>query len=121
MRYPNEFRNATLDEWKPLTEGRLIPIVDDGNFYNICLFDPQRRKFVMKFVEEPEQTVREFDSWQQYLAYALLEIAESGPGEDELAQLAEVMGFRYTPELLSLLRDDSDIDQRAIEFIQACE
>ena len=125
MCYPRQFRNATLDEWKPLTEGRLVPIVDDGNFYNICLFDPRRRKFVIKFVEEPEETVREFDSWQQFLAYALLQIAESGPGEDELIRLADVMGFHYTPGLLLLLREmeslsDGDIDQRAEQFIQRC-
>ena len=125
MRYPSEFRDATLDEWRPLTEGNLIPIVDDGNFCNICLFDPLRRKFVVKFVEEPARIVREFDSWQQYLAYALLEIADSGPSDEELIQVAEAVGFYHTAELLSLLREtealsDREIDQRAAQFIQAC-
>ena len=89
----SEFRNATLDEWKPLTEGSLVPIIDDGSFYDICLFDPRRQKFVVKNVEEPEQIVREFDSWQSYLAYALLEIADSGPSDVELVQVAEAVGF----------------------------
>ena len=125
MRYPSEFRNATLDEWKPLTEGNLVPIVDDGSFYNICFFDPSRRKFVVKNVEEPEQIVREFDSWQSYLAYALLEIADSGPSDVELVQVAEAVGFQHTAELLSLLRQmerlsDREIDERAAQFIQAC-
>jgi hypothetical protein len=126
MRYPTEFRNATLDEWSPLTEGgRLVPIVDDGNFYNICLFDSWRRKFVVKSVEEPKLTVREFDSWQQYLAYTLLEIGDSGASENELIQVAEIVGFRYTAELLSFLGEmetlsDSEIDERAVQFIRAC-
>jgi hypothetical protein len=125
MRYPSEFRNATLDEWKPLTQGGLVPIVDDGNFYNICLFDPRRRKFVVKSVEEPEQIVTEFDSWQSYLAYALLEIADSGPSEAELIQIAETVGFQHTADLLSLLDEmenlsDQEIDQRTAQFIRAC-
>jgi hypothetical protein len=126
MRYPTEFRNTTPDKWNPLTEGgRLVPIVDDGNFYNICLFDALRRKFVVKSVEEPERMVREFDSWQQYLAYTLLEIGDSGASENELIQVAETVEFRHTAELLSFLREmetlsDREIDQRAAQFIQAC-
>ena len=126
MRYPTEFRNATLDEWKPLTEGgSLIPIVDDGNFYNICLFDTRRRKFIVKSVEEPERIVTEFDSWEQYLAYALLEIGDSGASEDELIQVADTVGFRHTAELLSLLREmetlsDRESDERVAQFILAC-
>jgi len=125
MRYPTEFHNTTLDEWKPLTEGSLIPIVDDGNFSSICLFDPSKRKFVVKLIEEPARIVREFDSWQQYLAYALLEIADSGLSEEELTQLAGTIGFRHTAGLLSLLRDmetlsDDAIDEREAQFIQAC-
>ena len=50
MSYPSQFRSASLSTWLPLTEGRLIPIVDDGNFYDICLYDPQQRKFVVKGV-----------------------------------------------------------------------
>src|SRR5262245_20528128 len=125
MRYPSEFRNATLNEWKRLTEGILVPIVDDGNFYNICFFDPRRRNFVVKNVEEPKRIVREFVSWQSYLAHALLEVADSGPSEAELIQVAGAVGFQHTAELLSLLEEmdelsDREIDQRADRFIQAC-
>ena len=125
MSYPSEFRGATLDDWKPLTEGGLIPIVDDGNFSQICLFDPRARKFVVKFVEEPQEIVAEFDHWQQYLAYTLLEMAESGPSEDELTELSDILGFRYTVEMLSLLREmetlsESEIDEKADRFIEAC-
>ena len=124
-RYPSIFRYATLGECEPLTRGGLVPIVDDGNGYNVCLFDPLRRKFVVKFIEEPEQVVREFDSWQQYLAYALLEIAGSGPSEAELVEVAQATGFEHTRELLTLLREmeglpDGEIDQRSERFIQEC-
>ena len=42
MSYPAQFRDETLDDWRPLTNGRLVPLVDDGNFFNICFFDPDR-------------------------------------------------------------------------------
>jgi len=125
MSYPSQFRSGSLNTWLPLTEGRLIPIVDDGNFYNVCLYEPQQRKFVVKFIEEPDKTAREFDSWQQYLAYKLLEIADSGPSEAELTEVAEAVGFNYTPELLLLLREmealsDQEIDERTERFIREC-
>ena len=77
----------------------------------------------MKFIEEPDRTVREFDSWQQYLAYKLLEIAKSGLTEGELIEVAEAVGFNHAPELLSLLREmaalsDREIEQRAERFIR---
>jgi hypothetical protein len=78
MRYPDMFRTATLAQCGPLTEGGLVPIVDDGNGDNICLFDPRTGAFVVKLIEEPHRIVREFASWQQYLAHALLEIAIRG-------------------------------------------
>jgi hypothetical protein len=125
MRYPNMFRNATLAQCEPLTEGGLVPIVDDGNGYNICLFDPRRGAFVVKFIEEPHRVVREFASWQQYLAYALLEIADSGLSEEELVEVAQATGFKRTGELIALLREmeslpDREIDQRCERFIEEC-
>jgi hypothetical protein len=123
MSYPSRFHDTTLGDWQPLTDGGLIPIVDDGNFYDICFFDPNRRKFVLKFVEEPRTIVREFDSWQQFLAYKLLDIAESGPDEDTLVELADAVGFTHTRELLSVLREmkalaDDDVEGRAEQFIR---
>lgn len=125
MRYPKMFRNATLAQCEPLTEGGLVPIVDDGNGYNICLFDPRRGAFVVKFIEEPHRVVREFASWQQYLAYALLEIADSGLSEEELVEVAQATGFKRTGELVALLREmeslpDRAIDQRCEQFIEEC-
>jgi hypothetical protein len=125
MSYPNRFRETSLSDWLPLTEGGLIPIVDDGNFYDICLYDPHRRKFMVKFIEEPGTVAREFDSWQQFLAYKLLEIADSGPEDAALAEVAEAVGFNHTPRLLALLREmealpDAEIDERAERFIQEC-
>jgi len=124
MRYPDMFRNLTPAQSGALTKGGLVPIVDDGNGDSICLFDPERLAFVVKFVEEPDRIAREFVSWQQYLAYALLGIADSGAGDEELQALSETVGFLRTRELLGLLHDiealpDRESGERCERFIEA--
>jgi hypothetical protein len=123
MRYPKMFHNINLAQGEPLTEGGLIPIVGDGNGDEICLFDPRTNHFVVKAVEEPEEAVREFASWQQYLAYALLDMADSGLDDDEVAEVAEAIGFRRTDELIALLEEletlpDDAADKRCERFIR---
>lgn len=123
--YPSMFHNVTLTQCEPLTDGGLVPIVDDGNGDRICLFDARTGAFAVKFMEEPRRVVREFASWQQYLAYALLEIADSGADDEELVEVAHVMGFTRTGELIALLHEieslpDNTADQRCERFIDDC-
>ncbi|HXH50591.1 MAG TPA: hypothetical protein VNM47_14720 [Terriglobia bacterium] len=123
MRYPAEFRNTSLDDWQSLTSGGLVPIVDDGNLQEVCLFDTQRRRFVTKSIEEPAEIVQEFDSWQQYLAQRLLEIADSGLDDTELEDVASTVGFERTAELIALLDEmesmtDAEAEERAARFIR---
>jgi hypothetical protein len=125
MSYPDQFRGLSLKDCEPLTSGGLIPLFSDDNFYDIYFYDPTRHKFIVKFLEEPDRVLREFDTWQQFLAYKLLEVAETGPSDEELKGAAETMGFKHTAELLSLLRrmeglSDIEIDQLEDEFIRAC-
>jgi hypothetical protein len=125
LRYPTQFHNTSLNDWEPLTAGGLIPIVDDGNFGEICLFDQARRKFVVKSPEEPGRIEREFDTWQQFLACKLLEIADSGLSDEELVEVADAVKFRHTPKLLLLLQEmdelsDHEIKEAADDFIEAC-
>ena len=126
MRYPSMFRNVALAQCEPLTEGGLVPIVADGNGSGICLFKPRTGAFVVKFIDEPHRVVREFAFWQQYLAHALLEIADSGPSEAELVAVAQSIGFRRTDDLVALLREmehlpDPEIDERCEQFIEQSE
>jgi hypothetical protein len=119
------FHETTLAQCGPLTEAGLVPIVGDGNGDCICLFDPGRGAFAVKSIEEPGDVVRHFVSWQQYLAYALLEIADSGPTEEELVEVAEAIGFTRTDELVALLEEleslpDATVDQRCEQFIDEC-
>lgn len=125
LKYPSEFHNRSLEECGMLTAGGLIPILSDTNFSDIYCFDPLRHKFVIKSVEEPDKIQREFDSWQQFVGYKLLEIADSGASDDELVSLADVLDFRHTAALLSLLHrmeelSDDDAQRLVEEFIQTC-
>ncbi len=125
LRYPREFHDASPGDLRRLTEGRFVPLVNDGNLDTVCLFDPERRSFVVKSLDEPETVVQEFDHWQQFLAAKLLEIADSGPSRAELRAIAAIVGFRRTPELLALLDEleslpDAEVDTRSAEFVQAC-
>ena len=125
MTYPAKFHSLSLEDCDPLTADGLIPILDDGNFYHLYFFDPARHKFVVKFLEEPDKVVKEFGTWQQFLAYKLLEITQSGPTDNELLAIAEAVGFRYTQQLFSLFERmegmlDSEIDPLEEKFIRAC-
>lgn len=122
MRYPGTFHDLTMKEGGPLTKGGLIPIVDDGSGDTICLFDPAANRFVLKAIDDPREIVRTFASWQQYLAYALLQIADSGLDDEELMELAQVTGFTRARELAMLLREmeslpDDEVDERSEQFI----
>ena len=125
LKYPSEFHNLSLEDCRMLTTGGLIPILSDGNFSDIYCFDPSRSKLVIKSTEEPGKIQREFDSWQHFLGYKLLEIADSGASNDELVAVADAMGFIHTAELVSVLHrmealSDDDSQQLAEQFIQAC-
>lgn len=107
MQYPQMFRDATPAQCEPLTQGGLVPIVDDGDGGRICLFDPHTGAFVV------------------YLAYVLLEIADSGLGEEELIDVAQATGFKRTGELVALLRElesqgDAAAGQLCEHFIDEC-
>jgi hypothetical protein len=123
MKYPSRFHDLKLEAFEPLTSGGLVPLFSDDNFYDIYLYDPKRHKIVVKFLEEPDKISREFDNWQQFLAYKLLELSETGPTNDELRSVSELIGFRHTAELFSLFErmgqvSDSQIEQLEEDFIR---
>ena len=126
LRYPDMFRNATDAPEGPLTAAGLVPIVADGNGDTVCFYDPRSSTFVLKSIEEPEQVERQFASWQQYLAYRLLEIADSGASDEEVAEVALATAFTRTEELLELLEEmesltDQQVERRTGQFIEDCK
>ena len=77
---------------------------------------------MLKAIDDPREIVRTFASWQQYLAYALLQIADSGLDDEELMELAQITGFTRARELAMLLREmeslpDDEVDERSEQFI----
>jgi hypothetical protein len=78
---------------------------------------------VTKSIEEPAENMLEFDSWQQYLAQRLFEIADSELDDSELEVIAETVGFKRTAELIALLDDmeslaDVETEERTSRFIR---
>lgn len=115
---PEEFFLApeTQDAY---TEGRLIPLLDDGNFGVVTFYDPDNNSFVQKAVELPTESLAVFASWQQYLADLFIGIAESDVSDGELEQVAALIGFRHMERTFSFLGnpDDRNWSTRRREFI----
>ena len=64
---PEEFF-MTIENQDPYNEGRLVPILDDGNFGVVTFFDPLKGLLVQKDVEDPDNILRSFQNWQQFVA-----------------------------------------------------
>src|SRR5262249_15333534 len=99
---PEEFFLAP-DTQDSYTEGRLIPLLDDGNFGVVTFYDPRTGMFVQKDVESPGEARATFVNWQQYLASVLVQIAESTEDDGRVRRAAELLEFRYIDSLLALL------------------
>src|SRR5260221_7782553 len=98
---PEEFFLAP-DTQQLYTEGRLIPLLDDGSFALVLFYDPEGKCFVRKYLEHPHQQTC-YANWQQYLADLIITIAESIDNDCQLEEIAALLEFRYLPETLVFL------------------
>jgi hypothetical protein len=87
------------------TGGRLIPILDDGNFGIVTFYDPDSGDLLQKDVESPREVRARLATWQQYLADLMIRIAETIEDDDEVRDIAELIGFRYYLELMAFLEE----------------
>jgi hypothetical protein len=99
---PEELFSPTGQQ-STFTEGGLIPLLDDGNFGLILLFDPLSGQFIEKDIEGGGEVQTRYDNWQQYLAELMIRIADSGADDEKLRGIAEMVGFRYLAETLQFL------------------
>ena len=99
---PEEFFLAG-DTQSPYTDGRLIPILDDGNFGIVTFLDPESRTLVQKAAESPFDEYARFHNWQQYLGALVINIAESIDDDEQLRVMSDLVGYRYFDETLNLL------------------
>jgi len=99
---PEEFFLAS-DTQSPYTDGGLIPILDDGNFGIVTFLEPKTRTIVQKDVESAFEEYPRFQNWQQYLGSLVINMAESIDDDERLERMADLVGFKYLEETLSLL------------------
>lgn len=118
---PEEFFLAP-DTLAAYTEGRLIPILDDGNFGIVTFYDPASGALVQKHVESPREIRATFANWRQYLAALMVDVAEAIDDDDRLRRIADIVGFRDVDPLLAFLdacRDETpeEFDSRKARFL----
>lgn len=115
---PEEFFIAP-DTQNTYTDGRLIPLLDNGNFDSVLFYDPAARVFIQKYVESPDEPPIVFRSWQQYLADLVIGIVESGADDEELEQIAVLIGFQHLQRTLEFMdrADDADWLQQRSAFV----
>lgn len=114
---PEEFFTLDSSSQSDYDEGgRLVALLDDGNFDAILFFDRLRGDFVLKDVEIPSRVQRRFASWQQYLATLVRDLWEAERSDAALGRVAELIGFSHLPATISLLErvnESSDSEREA--------
>jgi hypothetical protein len=85
------------------TQGRLIPILDDGNFGIVTFYDPSTGSLIQKDVESPAEIRAQFHNWQQYLAHLVVRIAETVDDETRVERMATLLQFKYCNEVFAFL------------------
>jgi len=106
---PEEFFIAA-DTQDRYTGGRLIPILDDGNFGLVTYLDPDSRELIQMDVESPDEDRTIFRHWQQYLADLIVTIGESLASDDHLRRIADRIGFGHVEELFDYYQRTEDLE-----------
>jgi len=104
---PEEFFLGPEDQ-DAYTEGRLIPILDDGNFGVVTFYDPHDHTFVQKDVESPDERLTTFANWQQCLADLMIRIYENNEDDDQVLRIADLVGFKDLPRIVEFARPGQD-------------
>ena len=83
---------ATQDAY---TQGRFVPLLDDGCFSAVLMFDPATRELREIELESPQAAPTPFRHWQHYLAHLMLRIGESIDEVERLRRIAALVGFEH--------------------------
>jgi hypothetical protein len=97
FRPPEEFFLAP-DSQARYTEGRWIPILDDGSFGLITFCDPETLALRQMHVESPGEVQVSFPNWNAYLADLMERVMESDDDPGRLRRIAELIGLRLPDE-----------------------
>jgi hypothetical protein len=99
---PEEFFTSP-DSQELYTEGRLIPLLDDGQFLRVLLLDSDTRHLVQVSIESPEEIRTIFTSWSQYLADLMIRLGESIDDDEKLRRIAALVQFPHFDALVTFL------------------
>jgi hypothetical protein len=105
---PEEFFLAA-DTQEPYTNGRMIPILDDGNFGLVTFFDPTSQTLIQIDIESPGTTRTTFQCWQQYLGSLMISIAGSVDDDVRVRRMAGLIGFHHLDELFAFFQRISQL------------
>ncbi len=123
FRPPEEFFLAPAQQ-ELYTEGRLIPLLDDGQFSLVTYFDPATRELVQISVESPEEIRDTFPSWSHYLADLMIRLGESIDDDEQLHRIAGLIQFPHLEATLAFLDEVvalpyAEYEKRKQEFIKS--
>jgi len=100
------------------TFGRLVPILDDGNFGLITLSDPQAQSLLQVDLETPEATRAVFVTWQQYLGDLMIRIGESVDDDERLRRISDLVEFTALDELFAFFELSSELRGTNYEILK---
>lgn len=105
---PEEFFLAP-DTQQTYTNGRLIPILDDGNFGLVTFLDPDAGSLIQIDVESPGTSRATFHSWPQYLADLMIQMGESVEDDEQLQRIARLVEFGRIERLFEFFDQSADL------------
>ncbi len=115
---PEEFFLAP-DTQELYTRGRLVPLLDDGNFGLVTFYDPDTRALIQLDVESPHESRTRFENWQQYLADLMIRVAESIESDERIRRIAALVGFAHTDALFEFFRRMEELPADEYEAARA--
>ena len=81
----------------------VVPILDEGSFDTAILLHPYSGELFCFSIELPQQALRSYANWQQYLADLMLRLAEIEEDDAEVVRLGKLIGFEDFDALFALL------------------
>lgn len=103
FRPPEEFFLAPESQ-DAYTEGRLIPILDDGNFDLVTFYDPNDGSLLLIDIESPGEVRRKFENWRQYLGWLMIRIGETVDDDSKVRAMATCIGFEFVDQLFGFFQ-----------------
>ncbi len=110
-----EFFLMTEDEQKIYTQNGILPLWDDGNFDRITAYDTQADKFLMYYVEMPEEGFNVKYSYEQLMVKEFEGLWEAEIEGSDLRSIASLFNFKGVECFLLKMNEIQDLDYNEYE------